>query len=199
MFHRKRFRLATVITMVLLLTIASTSVAAAHASLPLSDDIQRDPPPIPTGNNGGGGTTLPPGGGGGQTSTPTGGGQTSTSTGGGQTSTSTGGGVAPPATVNGLIKAGDLPVAAPQCDCAACRHPHPAQRLPAPGCASTSSPATAPVTSDPSSIRSASWPRTYPTDAVTLYSGSKSGNRQTRYHRIPAGRKKAPRQHFLRR
>ena len=94
MFNRKRFRLATVITMVLLLTIASTSIAAAHASPLLSDDIRRDPPPIPTGNNGGG-TTLPPGGGGGQTSTPTG---------GGQTSTSTGGGVSPPATVNGLIR-----------------------------------------------------------------------------------------------
>lgn len=94
MFHRKRFRLAAVFTAVLLLTIASTSVAAAHASPTLSDDLpQRAPAPIPDpndddpvplpGQTGGGG-----GGGGG----------------GGQTTTTTGGGVSPPATENGLIK-----------------------------------------------------------------------------------------------
>ena len=95
MFHRKRFRLAAVIMVVLLLTIASTSVAAAHASLPLSDDIRRDQPPIPTADNGGGQTPLPGTGGGGQTPTPSG---------GGQTPTPSGGGVAPPPTVNGLIR-----------------------------------------------------------------------------------------------
>ena len=95
MFHRKCLRLATVITVVLFLTIASTSVAAAHASPELSDDLpQRAPPPIPTDDNGGG--TPLPGGGGGQTPNPGGG--------GGQTTPTTGGGVSPPATENGLIK-----------------------------------------------------------------------------------------------
>ncbi len=96
MFHRKRLRLAAVITIALLLAIASVSVAAAHS--PLSDDIRRAPPPIPGGNgNGGGGQTPPPGSGGG-TPPPTGGGGQQPSSGGG------GGGVPPPATENGLIK-----------------------------------------------------------------------------------------------
>lgn len=89
MFHRKRLQLAAVTATVLLLTIVSASVAAAHS--PLSDDIRRAPPPIPGGN--GGSTNPPPGGG---TNNPP-------STGGGQTP-STGGGVAPPKTENGLIK-----------------------------------------------------------------------------------------------
>ena len=94
MFHRKRLRLTAVITIVLLLTIASASVAAAHS--PLSDDIRRDPPPIPGGNGNNGGSQNPPPGGGGTPPTTGGGGQTP-STGGG-------GGVDPPATENGLIK-----------------------------------------------------------------------------------------------
>ena len=89
MSHRKRLRLAAVIAIALLLTIASAVVAAAHS--PQSDDIRRALPPDP-GGNGGGGTTPPPG----VTPTPapppTGGG------GGGS------GGVPPPATVDGLIK-----------------------------------------------------------------------------------------------
>ena len=95
MFHRKHLRLAAVITIALLLTIASASVAAAHS--PLSDDIKREPPPIPgqNGNNGGGQTPAPGGG----TPPPTGGGgQPPPATGG------SGGGVSPPATENGLIK-----------------------------------------------------------------------------------------------
>ena len=44
MFHRKCLRLATVITAVLFLTIASTSVAAAHASPELSDDLPQRAP-----------------------------------------------------------------------------------------------------------------------------------------------------------
>ena len=94
MFHRKRLRLTAVITIVLLLTIASASVAAAHS--PLSDDIRRDPPPIPGGNGNNGGSQNPPPGGGGTPPTTGGGGQTP-STGGG-------GGVDPPATENGLIR-----------------------------------------------------------------------------------------------
>ena len=94
MFHRKRLRLTAVITIVLLLTIASASVAAAHS--PLSDDIRRDPPPIPGVNGNNGGSQNPPPGGGGTPPTTGGGGQTP-STGGG-------GGVDPPATENGLIK-----------------------------------------------------------------------------------------------
>ena len=81
MFHRKRFRFVVVVMMALLLTIAFASVASAHASLPLSGDIRRDQPPIPTDDHDGGGggqTPLP-----GQTPTPSGGG------GGGQTSTQT--------------------------------------------------------------------------------------------------------------
>ena len=96
MFHRKYFRLAAVITVVLLLTIFSTSVAAAHASPAFSDDLpQRADPPIPTDDNGngGGGTPLPGSGGGG------GGGG-----GSGQTPNTGGGGVSPPATENGLIR-----------------------------------------------------------------------------------------------
>ena len=96
MFHRKCFRLAAVITVVLLLTIASASVAAAHASPAFSDDLpQRADAPIPTDDddNGGGGETPRPGSGGG------GGGG-----GGGQTSNTGGGGVDPPATENGLIR-----------------------------------------------------------------------------------------------
>lgn len=97
MFHRKRFRLALGILAVLLLTIASTSVAAAHSAPLPSDDIQRAPPPLPTGNNGNGGTPNPPN----QVNPPTGGG----SGGGGTTTTpSTSGGVSPPATENGLIR-----------------------------------------------------------------------------------------------
>ncbi len=96
MFHRKRLRLAAVIAIALLLTIASASVAAAHS--PQSDDIRRALPPDPGGNgNGGGGTTPPPGGGGG-TPPPTDGG------GGGQQPGGGSGGVPPPATVDGLIK-----------------------------------------------------------------------------------------------
>ena len=91
MYHRKRFRLALGILTILLLTVASTSIAAAHSAPLLSDDIQRAPPPIPTGN---GSTNPPPGP---QTpSTPSTGGQTP--------STGSSGGVAPPATENGLIK-----------------------------------------------------------------------------------------------
>ena len=90
MFHRKRFRLAIGIMTVLLLAIASTSVAAAHAAPLLSVDIRRAPPPIPNGDNG---NTPPPGG-----NTPPPGGTTPS------TPPSTGGGVAPPATENGLIK-----------------------------------------------------------------------------------------------
>ena len=64
MFHRKRFRLAAVFTAVLLLTIASPSVAAAHASQPLSDDVRQvvpPPPPVPGQDTGGNGGTPPPG------------------------------------------------------------------------------------------------------------------------------------------
>lgn len=95
MYHRKPFRLALGTLIVLLLTVASTAVAAAHAAPLLSDDVRRAPPPIPTGN-GNGSSNPPPGP---QTPNPP-------STGGdGQTpSAGSSGGVAPPATENGLIK-----------------------------------------------------------------------------------------------
>lgn len=98
MFHPKRFRLAAVITAVLLLTIATASVAAAHASPALTDDLpQRAPPPIPPDPNedNNGPAPLP-----GQT--PSTGGGSGGGGGGGQTTT--GGGVSPPATENGLIR-----------------------------------------------------------------------------------------------
>ncbi len=97
MFHPKRFRLAAVITAVLLLTIATASVAAAHASLALTDDLpQRAPAPIPPDPNEDNNVPAPlPG----QTPTPGGG-----NGGGGGGQTTTGGGVSPPATENGLIR-----------------------------------------------------------------------------------------------
>ncbi|MYC95502.1 MAG: hypothetical protein F4X14_11075 [Caldilineaceae bacterium SB0661_bin_32] len=103
MSQRNCFRLAAVTMTVLLLTIASVSVAAAHASPVFSGDRpQRELPPIPTDDDDdGGGATPRPGSGG---NTNTGGGGGSTSTGGGGGSTNTGGGVAPPATENGLIR-----------------------------------------------------------------------------------------------
>ena len=100
MFHRKCFRLTAVITVVLLLTIVSASVAAAHASPPLSDDLRqiRTPlPPPPDEDNGNGGGQTPRPGEDAQPPAPGGGG-------GGQTATTGGGGVSPPATENGLIK-----------------------------------------------------------------------------------------------
>lgn len=85
--------MAAVITAVLLLTIATASVAAAHASPTLTDDLpRRAPAPIPPDPNEDDNVPAPlPG----QTPTPGGGG-------GGQTTT--GGGVSPPATENGLIR-----------------------------------------------------------------------------------------------
>ena len=96
MFHRKRFRLAAVFTVVLLLTIASTLVAAAHAFPTLTDDLpQRAAPPDPTDDDGNGsGNTPRPG------QTP----QPPPPGGGRPTPTTSGGGVSPPATENGLIK-----------------------------------------------------------------------------------------------
>ena len=99
MFHRKRFRLAAVFIVVLLLTIASTFVAAAYAFQPQTDGVRQYRPPLPgppdqnNGGGGGGNTPLP-----GETPQPPPPG------GGGQTPTTGGGGVAPPATENGLIK-----------------------------------------------------------------------------------------------
>lgn len=100
MFHRKRFRLAAVITAVLLLTIATASVAAAHASPTLTNDLPRRVlPPIPTDDDDDDNSPTPrPG------QTPSTGGGNGGGGGGGQTTPTTGGSVSPPATENGLIK-----------------------------------------------------------------------------------------------
>ena len=99
MFNRKRSRFMVVITMALLLTIATASVAAA-GSQQLAPSQIIDPPPPPPGAGGGGG------GGGGNTNNDdpppppgfNGGGN------GGSTGGTSGGGVPPPPTKNGLIR-----------------------------------------------------------------------------------------------